>query len=207
MVNLGWALRVISERLVSSIIQKPRSTSPQGICADNRHQIFNSDIFDLVPRVSVDLAYFAPPYGSNNEKMPPSRVRYASYYHVWTSICLNDRPEVFGKAHRRQDTSDRVAASVFEEFRRNGGKHFIALEALEKLITATQARWIILSYSSGGRATAAELNEILQANGRLLDVVELDYKKNVMAGMKWTNEWLRDADAPNREFLFLVEKG
>ena len=96
---------------------------------------------------------------------------------------------------------------MFEEFRRNGGKHFIALEALEKLITATQARWIILSYSSGGRATAAELNEILQANGRLLDVVELDYKKNVMAGMKWTNEWLRDADAPNREFLFLVEKG
>ncbi len=180
---------------------------PKVFVTDKQHQVFSGDIFDLVPRVSVDLAYFDPPYGSNNEKMPPSRVRYASYYHVWTSICLNDKPEVFGKAHRRQDTSDRIAASVFEEFRRNGGERFIALEALERLIEVTQARWIILSYSSAGRATAAELNEILRANGRLLDVIELVYKKNVMAGMKWTNEWLRDAEEPNREFLFLVEKG
>ena len=29
-----------------------------------------------------------------------------------------------------------------------------AVEAIEKLIKATQSRWIILSYSSGGRATA-----------------------------------------------------
>jgi adenine-specific DNA-methyltransferase len=173
---------------------------------DKQHQVFNGDIFDLVPRVSVDLAYLDPPYGSNNEKMPPSRVRYASYYHIWTTICLNDEPAVFGKAHRRQDTSDRVAASIFEEFRRNGSNRFVALEALEKLIAVTQARWIILSYSSGGRATAAELNEVLAANGRLLDVIELDYKRNVMAGMKWTNEWLRDADEPNREFLFLIKK-
>lgn len=179
---------------------------PKVFVTDKQHQVFNDNIFDLVPRVSTDLAYFDPPYGSNNEKMPPSRVRYASYYHVWTSICLNDHPEIFGKAHRRQDTSDRVAASVFEEFRRNDSNRFIALEALENLIAATQAQWIILSYSSGGRATAAELNKILRSNGHILDVVELDYKKNVMAGMKWTNEWLRDADEPNREFLFLVEK-
>jgi adenine-specific DNA-methyltransferase len=179
---------------------------PKVFAVDKQHQVFNGDIFDLVPRVSVDLAYLDPPYGSNNEKMPPSRVRYASYYHIWTTICLNDEPAVFGKAHRRQDTSDRVAASIFEEFRRNGSNRFVALEALEKLIAVTQARWIILSYSSGGRATAAELNEVLAANGRLLDVIELDYKRNVMAGMKWTNEWLRDADEPNREFLFLIKK-
>jgi adenine-specific DNA-methyltransferase len=180
---------------------------PQLFVNDKEHRVFQSDIFDLVPDLAVDLAYFDPPYGSNNEKMPPSRVRYASYYHVWTTICLNDEPKLFGKAHRRQDTSDTIAASVFEEFRRNASNRFIALEALEKLIAATQARWVILSYSSGGRATAAELNEIIEANGRLLDVVELDYRKNVMAGMKWTNEWLRDAEEPNREFLFLIEKG
>lgn len=179
---------------------------PKVFVNDKEHRVFQGSIFDLVPQVAVDLAYFDPPYGSNNEKMPPSRVRYASYYHVWTTICLNDEPEIFGKAHRRQDTSDTVAASVFEEFRRNGSNRFIALEALEHLIAATQARWIVLSYSSGGRATASELNEIIEANGKLLDVVELDYKRNVMAGMKWTNEWLRDADEPNREFLFLVEK-
>jgi len=174
--------------------------------SSHEHQVFRRDIFDLVPRVSVDLAYFDPPYGSNNEKMPPSRVRYASYYHVWTSICLFDKPDLFGKANRRKDTSDTVAASLFEEFRRNGNGRFIAVEAIEQLIRATQARWIVLSYSSGGRATADELNEVIRVNGKLLEVVELDHKKHVMAGMKWTNEWLREAEEPNREFLFLIEK-
>jgi len=179
---------------------------PQVLVTPEQHQVLRGDIFDVLPQVSVDLAYFDPPYGSNNEKMPPSRVRYASYYHVWTSICLNDRPEVFGKAHRRKDSSDKVAISVFEEFRRNGNNRFIALEAIEKLIRATQAKWIILSYSSGGRATAQELDDVLRRNGIILEVVELEYKKNVMAGMKWTNVWLREANEPNREFLFLLEK-
>jgi len=179
---------------------------PNVFTSSREHQVFRSDIFDLVPRISVDLAYFDPPYGSNNEKMPPSRVRYASYYHIWTSICLFDKPDLFGKANRRKDTSDKVATSVFEEFRRNDSGRFIAIEAIEKLIKMTQARWIILSYSSGGRATAEDLNEVMRSNGRLLDVVELDYKKNVMAGMKWTNEWLKDIEQPNREFLFLLEK-
>jgi adenine-specific DNA-methyltransferase len=49
-------------------------------------------------------------------------------------------------------------------------------------------------------------NDVVCRNGRLLEVVEIDYQKNVMAGMKWTNEWLRDADEPNREFLFLIER-
>jgi adenine-specific DNA-methyltransferase len=171
-----------------------------------QHRVFRSDIFGLIPHVAVDLAYFDPPYGSNNEKMPPSRVRYSSYYHVWTTICRNDQPEIFGKAHRRKDTSDIVAASVFEDFRRDNDNRFVALEAIDNLITATQARWIILSYGSGGRATAAELHDIISTNGRLLELVELDYKKNVMASMKWTNEWLRDQEKPNRELLFLIEK-
>ncbi len=170
------------------------------------HQVHRSDIYDLIPQVSVDLAYFDPPYGSNNEKMPPSRVRYAAYYHLWQTVCLFDEPQLFGKANRRQDTSDKVAASDFEEFRRASGGRFIAVEAINRLIGATQAKWIILSYSSGGRATAEELNEILRANGKLLDVAAIDYKRNVMASMKWTNEWVRESEKPNQEFLFLLEK-
>jgi len=179
---------------------------PRVFVTAGQHRVFRKDIFDLLKDTAVDLAYYDPPYGSNNEKMPPSRVRYASYYHVWTSICLNDKAVLFGKAKRRDDTSDRVASSIFEEFRRNGDGRFIAVEAIERLIQLTKARWIILSYSSGGRAAADELNEVLVDNGKLLEVVELDYKKNVMAGMKWTNEWLDDAATPNREFLFLLEK-
>lgn len=181
-------------------------TVPQLFITNAEHQVFRRDIFDLVSEVHADLAYFDPPYGSNNEKMPPSRVRYASYYHIWTSVCLYDKPELFGKVKRRKDTSDKVAASVFEEFRKDDDGHYVAVRAIERLLKMTSSRWVILSYSSGGRATADELNDVVRRNGRLLEVVEIDYKKNVMAGMKWTNEWLRDAEEPNREFLFLIER-
>ncbi len=170
------------------------------------HSVHRGDIFDLLPRVEADLAYFDPPYGSNNEKMPPSRVRYAAYYHVWTTVCLNDKPPVFGKAKRRVDTSATVACSPFEEFRRSESGHFIAVEAIERLLNETRAKHIILSYSSGGRATSEELNEVMSSVGRVVEVLEVDYRKNVMAGMRWTNEWVAEAEMPNREFLFLIEK-
>jgi adenine-specific DNA-methyltransferase len=138
--------------------------------------------------------------------MPPSRVRYGAYYHLWTSVVLNDKPQLFGKAKRRSDTSDTISASVFEEFRRNDNGQLVAVEAIRKVIADVQAKHIILSYSSGGRATAEQLNQVLEENGKLIEVIEVDYKRNVMAGMRWTNEWVRDAEAPNREFLFLLEK-
>ncbi|GHT46290.1 hypothetical protein AGMMS49936_04980 [Endomicrobiia bacterium] len=170
--------------------------------------VMNHDIFEALKSLpdNIDIAYFDPPYGSNNEKMPPSRVRYASYYHIWTTICLNDRPEVFGKARRRADTSDIAAASVFEEFRRGPSGRFMVIEAIEKLIREIRARYIILSYSSGGRATAEELNEVLNTYGEIIEIEKIDYKKNVMAGMKWTNDWIKDADEKNFELLFLVKK-
>ncbi len=179
---------------------------PMLFSTEHEHQVSRADVFEIINDVDVDLAYLDPPYGSNSEKMPPSRVRYAAYYHIWTSICLYDRAELFGKAKRRTDTSDKVASSVFEEFRRDGSGQFVAVEAIERLIRRVQAKFVILSYSSGGRATADELNEVIRANGTLLDVIEIDYKKNVMARMCWTNEWLSDAELPNREFLFLIEK-
>jgi len=180
---------------------------PRLILSPKRHRVFQKDIFDLLDHVEVDLAYLDPPYGSNNEKMPPSRVRYSAYYHLWTTIILNDRPALFGKVKRRRDTSDKLAASIFEEFRKNPETgRFIAVEAIERMLMSVKARYILLSYSSGGRATADELYEAIKKSGRLLKTVEVDYKQNVMAGMKWTNEWIRDAAKPDRELLFLIEK-
>ena len=179
---------------------------PQLIPKTREHEVLHADIFDVVSSVKADLAYYDPPYGSSNDKMPPSRVRYAAYYHVWTSICLFDNPELFGKAWRRADTTDGLSASVFEEFRRNEAGRFIVVEAIERLLRQTKCRHIILSYSSGGRATATELNEVIRSAGKLVEAIEVDYKRNVMGGMRWTNEWVRDAEQANREFLFLIEK-
>jgi adenine-specific DNA-methyltransferase len=173
-----------------------------------KNVVMNHDIFNAIKNLpnNIIIAYFDPPYGSNNEKMPPSRVRYASYYHIWTTICLNDKPEIFGKAKRRTDTSDAIAGSVFEEFRKSESGRFIVIEAIEKLIRETQANYIILSYSSGGRATAQELNNVLNGYGKVIEIEKINYKKNVMSTMKWTNDWVKDTAEDNYEYLFLMEK-
>ncbi|GHV93115.1 restriction endonuclease subunit M [Spirochaetia bacterium] len=196
----GWSPRSYKELKLST---------PKLWVNQQDNVVMNEDIFSAVSRLpdGIDIAYLDPPYGSNNEKMPPSRVRYASYYHIWTTICLNDKPEIFGKARRRADTSDLIAASVFEEFRRSPSGRFMVIEAIEKLIREIRAKYIILSYSSGGRATAEDLNEVLNTCGEIIEIEKIDYKKNVMAGMKWTNDWIKDTEEKNFEFLFLVKKG
>lgn len=165
--------------------------------------VSRGDVFDL--RAAVDLAYYDPPYGSNNSKMPPSRVRYASYYHFWTSVVLNDRPAVFGKAGRREDSRDQVSASVFEDFRTTADGRHVAMEAIERLVATSPAHYILLSYSSSGRASRDELLGILHAHGRLRQTLSLDHANHVMARMQWTQKWL-NADDEHKEYLFLLEK-
>ncbi len=179
---------------------------PLMIAYNRDHRVVRRDIFDALADTKVDLAYFDPPYGSNNDKMPPSRVRYAGYYHLWTTVCLNDRPDLFGKAKRRIDSRDRVASSEFEEFRRGPDGRFIAVKAVERLIASTEASFVVLSYSSGGRATADELLEVLRASGKLLRVESISHKENVMASMKWTHQWTKEIQVPNREFVFVLER-
>lgn len=179
---------------------------PAVIQSKEKHTVLQDDIFTTVKRIEPDMAYFDPPYGSNNEKMPPSRVRYAAYYHLWTTICLDDKPTLFGKAKRRADTSDTIVASPFEDFRKDTMGKFIAVNAIDRLIAQTQAPWILLSYSSGGRATAEELYAVLQSHGTLVKLLSLDYKKNVMADMCWTNAWTANTQEPHKEFLFLLKK-
>ncbi len=171
----------------------------------SENQVIRGDIFDTISKNEFDFAYFDPPYGSNNEKMPPSRVRYASYYHLWKTVILNDKPELFGRANRREDSRDTKSASIFEEFRKDENGHFIAMQALRRLIEETKSRYILLSYSSGGRATKEELHQIMSETGKVLKVVEIDYRKNIMSNMRWTHEWVNN-DEKHREFLLLMEK-
>lgn len=179
---------------------------PKLVTKKREHAVHQKDIFDLLEKQEVDLAYFDPPYGSNNDKMPPSRVRYAAYYHIWKSVCLFDKPSLFGKVRRRRDSSDTENSSKFEEFRRGGSGRFIVVEAIEKMLQKTRARHILLSYSSGGRATADELTDVISSTGKLIKLVEVNHKKHVMAEMKWTKEWLRQTETSNKEFFFLIEK-
>lgn len=170
----------------------------------DKHTISTGDIFETVLKNNCDLAYFDPPYGSNNEVMPPSRVRYSAYYHVWKTICLNDKPETFGVNGRREDSRDQFA-SVFEEFRQDGDGNFLAIKAIEKLIKITPNKQIIFSYSSGGRATKDQLMQILSQNAKDLKILEIAHNHNVMKNMSTTKEFLRDQSG-HKEYLIALSR-
>ncbi len=191
----GWCKRSYNDLF----LKLPRRFTPK-----TQNRVIKSDAFKTITNF-YDLVYFDPPYGSNNEKMPPSRVRYKAYYHFYKSVILNDKPRVFGKANRREDSRDTAFPCIFEEFKRDESNKFIAMRAIERLIANTNARYILLSYSSGGRASKQELQEIISLNGRLLDAREIDYKKNVMSAMRWSYEWVNDNNT-HKEYLFLLER-
>jgi adenine-specific DNA-methyltransferase len=170
------------------------------------NEVIRGNATEQANKVVADLAYLDPPYGSNNEKMPPSRVRYSAYYHVYTSVCLNDKPEIFGKVNRRKDSSDTATPSKYESFKRcDNSSRFEAVVEIERLLKNLRCKYAILSYSSGGRATAEELHQAISTSGSLIEVHEIEYKKNVMANMRWTDDWIADSEKPNLEFLFLVK--
>lgn len=191
----GWCKRSYNDLF----LRLPRRFAPK-----TQNRVIKSDAFQAITNF-YDLVYFDPPYGSNNEKMPPSRVRYKAYYHFYKSVILNDKPRVFGKANRREDSRDTAFPCIFEEFKRDESNKFIAMRAIERLIANTNTRYILLSYSSGGRASKQELQEIISLNGRLLDAREIDYKKNVMSAMRWSYEWVNDNNT-HKEYLFLLER-
>lgn len=179
---------------------------PNFTISETKHEVYQADIFNLIPEVKADLAYYDPPYGSCNDKMPPSRVRYQAYYHIWTTIIKNDRPKLFGTTNRRADSSDRFSYSPFEDFRKTKEGRFVALDAIEKLVKNTQSKYILFSYSSGGRVPFKDLINFFSDNSKIVEVQKIDYKKNVMSFMRWTNEWTREEEEPHREYLFLLEK-
>lgn len=191
----GWSPRSYNDIILKLPKRKPVTT---------KNKVLQGDVFDAI-RDYYDLVYLDPPYGSNNEKMPPSRVRYAAYYHIWKTVILNDKPSLFGKANRREDTRDTVSPSIFEEYKKNDKGKYIAMQAIKELIEQTNSHYILLSYGSGGRATKEELNEILHSNGNVIAAQEINYKKNVMSNMRWTNEWI-NSDGKYTEYLFLLEK-
>lgn len=169
------------------------------------NEVYQDDIFNLTDKIKADLSYFDPPYGSNNEKMPASRVRYNSYYHIYKTVILYDNPKIFGKCNRRKDSSDKIVDNPFESFRKNKDTgRFIASETIERLIKETQTKYILLSYSNNGKVKLDNIKRILSDNGKIIYISEIDYKKNIMAQLSWTGDWVNDTK--NKEMLFLLEK-
>lgn len=156
----------------------------------------------LTIREQYDLAYYDPPYNTNNTVTITTRVRYTSYYHIWTTVIKNDQPQLIGAANRRQDaSSDKIpgAISPFENTNTSTVER-----AFVDMISGCKARYVLISYSNKGKITPERLIEIASSFGKL-DVNRIDHKENAQRHLTLNRRWLGD-QSQNSEYLFLLDK-
>ena len=157
-------------------------------------------IFDIDKR--YDLVYLDPPYGTNNQKTKTTRVRYRSYYHLWTTVCQNDTPTLHGAALRRKDaSSDSIpgAISVFENT-----NHEVVFENTRKLIQQLNCKYVLFSYGNKSKLSEADLRKVFNEY-KIIEFAIFDHKENAMKTATTNSEWLGD-QTKYQEFLILIEK-
>ena len=151
-------------------------------------------IFDI--KEYYDLIYLDPPYGTNNQKTKTTRVRYKSYYHLWTTVCRNDQPTLHGAALRRKDaSSDSLRAlSVFENT-----NHDIVFENTKKLIQQLNCQYVLFSYGNKSKLSESDLRQIFNEY-KVIEFAVFDHKENAMKTATTNSEWLGD-QTKYQEFL------
>ena len=173
---------------------------PQLLLDGGPCQLSQRSVFDIEDR--YDLVYLDPPYGTNNPVTKTTRVRYRSYYHIWTTICRNDQPSVHGAAARRQDaSSDRIpgALSIFESTKTDA-----VHDATAQLLAKLNCRYILFSYNNKGKLSPQALQDLFSPYNTLA-FLSFDHKEHAMKKATINEAWLGD-QGRNQEFLILVEK-
>lgn len=172
---------------------------PNLLFGTGKYNVLSGDVFNI--KNKYDLIYLDPPYGTNNEKTKTTRVRYASYYHIWTTIIKNDKPQLVGKSKRRYEfSSDTLpgAISVFEST-----KYDVVKQSIEDLLNL-DSKYFIFSYNNKSKVKISDLVDIF-SQYKLLETLEFSHKENVMKKLTSNKEWLGDQNK-NLEYLFLIEK-
>lgn len=143
---------------------------------------------------NADLAYLDPPYSPHS---------YATYYHIWDSIALWDKPDVGLKTNRRVD---RVAKhkDYDKHFESPWNRKNSALQAFSDLIDRLPCRYILISYSDDSIINKDDLIDKCNEKGKVI-IEYIDYKRNIMHKIgNMTKE--TEVIGKNKELLILLEK-
>jgi adenine-specific DNA-methyltransferase len=174
---------------------------PRLLAGTGRYQVLQQDAATIDQ--GFDLAYFDPPYNTNNPHTPTTRVRYRSYYHFWTTVVRNDRPKVVGASNRRYDaSSDTLPGNItpYEHIRPE-----VVLKEIERLVENVRAKYVLFSYSNKGKIRIADLQDAFRKYGAVT-ISSINHRENIQRTLTSNNEWLGDR-SQNVEYLFLIEKG
>lgn len=145
------------KHLELSVPQPDENLNKNNIC-------YNMDTNELVADIEADLVYIDPPYNSR---------QYCDAYHLLENVARWDKPEVFGVAKKMDRTALKSDYCTQK-----------ATDAFEKLIDATHAKYILLSYNnmakkgndrSNAKISDEDILRILQKKGTVKVFTE-DYK-------------------------------
>lgn len=149
------------------------------------------DALEAAHQLRADLAYLDPPYNQHS---------YLGNYHIWESLVLWDKPEVYGVACKRVQCKEYKSAF--------NSKPKIK-EALVNVIKAVQARHLLVSFNNEGHIGRTEMESILGQSG-YVTVIETDFKRYVGAQIGIYNPSGDKVGAVshlrNKEYLYVVSK-
>lgn len=101
------------------------------------------EAIDFVKATDADLVYLDPPYNQHS---------YLGNYHIWESLVLWDKPEVYGIANKRVDV--RTRKSVF-----NKKPQFH--QAFEDLMLSVRSPIAVISFNNEGYISQPEMEALL----------------------------------------------
>lgn len=145
------------KHLELSVPQPEKNLNENNIC-------YNMDTNELMPDIEADLVYIDPPYNSR---------QYCDAYHLLENVARWNKPEVFGVAKKMARTALKSDYCTQK-----------ATDTFEKLIDATHAKYILLSYNnmaekgndrSNAKISDEDIMRILQKKGTVKVFTE-DYK-------------------------------
>ncbi len=179
-----WAPRALKdlELRMPELLPRP----PAGKC-----EAFQLDALDAAKTLAADLAYLDPPYNQHS---------YLGNYHVWESLVLWDRPEVYGVACKRTDCRSRRSAF-------NSKRRFAS--SWKELLDLLRCPAAVVSFNDEGLLSTEEMWAALRNLGRV-SLREFDSKRYVGAQIGIHDLQGRKVGKVgrlhNREHLFLVER-
>lgn len=148
------------------------------------------EALEFVQSRCFDVVYLDPPYNSHS---------YLGNYHIWESLVLWDKPEVYGVACKRVDCRERKSDFNYKT-------RFQA--AFAQLIAAVQARHLLVSFNNEGYIDKESMQALLSERGKVT-IYEIPYDRYVGAKIGIYNPSGKRvgqvSHTKNLEYLYHVE--
>ena len=139
---------------------------------------------EFISQISGDILYLDPPYNSR---------QYAPNFHVLESIAVWDKQELSGKTGLRN----------YDNQKSDFSSKLKATQALSKLISAAEFRFVALSYNNEGIIPHDEIVDILGKRGKV-QIFTKDYRR-FRTERDHENRKYKDVGDRTVEYLFVVK--